>query len=810
MYPRASYPTGGIFVHEQVLALQRRGVQVAVLSGEPFWIKSYRPSTVSHALQTWHRSTHRWTRWNEVSVMYFPYCVGGIFRNALCSTSYLAGAMRAIEIVRQKFPFNLVHAHTSFLDGYAGATISSRFKCPLVLTEHMGPFSTQTRNLAYRHHTRTAVTSANRVLAVSHALRRDMINELGNCAERVEVLGNGFDPSVFWPAKRLSDQLRPRHALWVGDSHPIKGADRLIEAFAQVVSEDTNFNLMLMCNRSSADVLMELARARGVDHRIYTLPSGNREAVAAAMEAAEFVVVSSKTETFSLVALEALASGRPVLTTACGGPEDFVIDGKSGLVVPNSTDGLIAGLRKMIQTHGSFEMTEFAAEVHRTRTWNDVAESLEEVYSNELLDSRMPTAAASCSNARRILMITTDHLMIDRRILQEARSLKRAGYEVEILAGFECANTEQYTLEGIKVSRFVFDWNDARAQRVLRYFQFRQNRFWPKIWKTTCRLVSAATGLTSFEVFVLNKIRERKFDVLHVHDFPLLNVGVAAKKELNCQLVYDAHELYHAQASLRPAIQRQYRRRERRLIHKADESITVNPYIAGIMARDYRCRPPRVILNAAPRVPDIAAAGKFRSRNSLCSEARIVLYQGWMSPERGIDNLVRAAAQFIDGVHLVLIGYGECEEQLKRISADQGTNNGKVLFLGRIEPDELTAITREADLGVIPYHPVDLNHLYCSPNKLFEFASACVPFLANDLPFLRDIADEHGFGVIADLSQPASIASAVNQVMTDLSRLAALKSAAASARDKLNWELEELKLLDLYAGLHKPDARAPP
>jgi hypothetical protein len=43
MYPRDYYPTGGNFVHEQVKALQRRGFEVAVLSGEPFWISTYVP-----------------------------------------------------------------------------------------------------------------------------------------------------------------------------------------------------------------------------------------------------------------------------------------------------------------------------------------------------------------------------------------------------------------------------------------------------------------------------------------------------------------------------------------------------------------------------------------------------------------------------------------------------------------------------------------------------------------------------------------------------------------------------------------------
>ncbi|MGN8549054.1 glycosyltransferase [Bradyrhizobium sp. 13971] len=244
-------------------------------------------------------------------------------------------------------------------------------------------------------------------------------------------------------------------------------------------------------------------------------------------------------------------------------------------------------------------------------------------------------------------MITTDHLMIDRRILQEAESLRDAGHEVEILAGFECQKPEEYYWRGIRISRFVFDWFDPRAQKLLGLVKYRDNRFWPRLWRTTCKALALLTGITSFEHFVLRQILERQFDVLHVHDYPLLHVGVEVKKRRGCTLVYDAHELYHGQAQLPAATRRRYRRREKRLIREVDAAFTVNPYIAGIMARDYGCPQPHVLLNAAPLVSSTGTTATLRAKLGLSSQARIVLYQGWMSPERGIEALVRAASLFL-------------------------------------------------------------------------------------------------------------------------------------------------------------------
>jgi glycosyltransferase involved in cell wall biosynthesis len=404
----------------------------------------------------------------------------------------------------------------------------------------------------------------------------------------------------------------------------------------------------------------------------------------------------------------------------------------------------------------------------------------------------------------KVLMISTDHLMIDRRILQEAESLRDAGHEVEILAGFECPEPEDYVWNGIRISRFVFDWNDTRAQALLRPIKRRGGRLWAHLWKATTRALGLLTGLSSFEHFVLRQILERQFDVLHVHDLPLLPVGVAVKRRRGCKLVYDAHELYHAQSQLPARLRRRYWRRERRFIGEADVAITVNRYLADMMARDYRCRPPEVILNAARPVVKLAGSSGLRETLGLSQNTRIVLYQGWMSPERGIDVLVRAAGYFPPHVRLVLVGYGAFEQELKAISHEQGSDDGRVIFFGRVEPEQLMALTYTADLGVIPYWAVDLNNQFCSPNKLFEFVAAELPFIANDLPFLKDIIDAYGCGAVADLRDPSAAAAAILEVVDDPERLAAMRSGARQAADQLNWNIEGGKLLAIYDRLFSP------
>ncbi|HEV7689368.1 MAG TPA: glycosyltransferase family 4 protein [Hyphomonadaceae bacterium] len=398
----------------------------------------------------------------------------------------------------------------------------------------------------------------------------------------------------------------------------------------------------------------------------------------------------------------------------------------------------------------------------------------------------------------RILMLTSDHLMIDRRILQSAKTLIDAGASVRLLAGFECPKEEAYDIGEIHVERNVFDWHDTRVRRIMDKLPIKlTGNLRTLAWVKLRDAISKITKVNTFEHFIMRKAFEQPFDVVHVHDYPMLSSGLHVARRANAPIVYDAHELYHAQAVLPEETQKIYRATERKLIREVDVAITVNPFIAAEMAKDYHIPQPNVLVNAMPYKP---VEGKgIRDKFGWDKSIRIVMYQGWMSAERGIDKLVRAAAHFPPNVRLVLVGYGAVEDELKKISEEQGTaRDGRVVFFGRVEPEDLAPLTAEADLGVIPYEAVDLNHYYCSPNKLFEFVMAGVPFVANDLPYLRLMCETHGIGQVVDLKSEEALARAVREILGDEKRYAEMREAAVRARKVLNWEVEGAKLVDLY------------
>ena len=405
----------------------------------------------------------------------------------------------------------------------------------------------------------------------------------------------------------------------------------------------------------------------------------------------------------------------------------------------------------------------------------------------------------------KILMIAPDAQMIDRRILQEAKTLTEKGHHVRLLSGFECGQEMEYEEDGIPIHRYNYDWDDERLKKIRAKLPDNDTI---KMFVNRAFMIPAnrrVFGLTPFEMYMASKLMEFEADIIHVHDLPCLSAGVYAAKKRGIPLVFDAHELYYAQDTLTKKQQGFYRQYEKKYIRNAAKVITVNPFIAGLMAERDGIPEPAVILNATEEIQDVEALRRespLREKARIPSDAKVFLYQGWISPERNIDSIVRSAKYLREDIYLVLIGYGAYLDALKDICMEEQIED-RVRFLGEIPNAELYNYTAGADLGVIPYEPIDENHLYCSPNKLFEFVVSGLPFICNDLPFLKHIKDTYNVLETCEMKNPKAIAETVNRIVCDPDALAQMRARCIIAAKELNWRVEGEKLTNIYEDLQE-------
>ena len=200
-------------------------------------------------------------------------------------------------------------------------------------------------SLPYRPIVNEGLDSAYMAIAPSH-LEYDNVTNLGMSTDRVTVMPNGYNDKVFTPGDKIEDMPEYRRSLiaesingvdlraldpnskwilFVGRAAHVKGLDLLLEAFAQVLIKEPNANLIIVGGGNFERIITEdggtqnlysIAEQLGVRDRIFFTDAMGQKDTARFLEAADVPVYPSRSESFGLTAVEAMAKGKvPVLTS---------------------------------------------------------------------------------------------------------------------------------------------------------------------------------------------------------------------------------------------------------------------------------------------------------------------------------------------------------------------------------------------------------------------------------------------------------------------------------------------------------------
>jgi len=223
---------------------------------------------------------------------------------------------------------------------------------------------------------------------------------------RVAVIPCGVDPEVFKPVRQADarealgrDQCE-RLVLFVGRIEQIKGIDVLLRALGLLFQRhpDLRSDVCLLVVGGALDPgddapetekileLRRLVHEHRMEAHVAFVGSRDQEQLALYYAAADVCAVPSLTESFGLVALEAMACGTPVVGTRVGGLQTLIEDGESGLLVPAGDDTALAEAIHAVLTDHRLRthLSHGARERAERFTWNRVGQRMTELYDKVL------------------------------------------------------------------------------------------------------------------------------------------------------------------------------------------------------------------------------------------------------------------------------------------------------------------------------------------------------------------------------------------------------------------------------------------
>jgi len=425
-----------------------------------------------------------------------------------------------------------------------------------------------------------------------------------------------------------------------------------------------------------------------------------------------------------------------------------------------------------------------------------------------------------------VCMIVHNSLTYDTRVLREAASITRNGLSVvilaitpnehhlpvvEVLKGFtirrislpvsyrQLASSVHNCIEILAKQQFASQNSKQNNQGVWRRLKLAPQRLISEILSSVYRLVLSDESVVAMFIVVLQGMYcmwSVKARIYHAHDFSgLLHVAIAGI--WNRPIIYDSHELFFDQwyPNDPPRIYRNLRSWEKFLARRASAILTVGETIADRLVETLKVKPPTIIFNAV----DL----RFLEPSEVTyntSGRRTIVHSGALNFGRHLPELLTSLLYLPEDVVIVLMGDGVLKESLE-MQAKELCVTDRVIFVPPVLPNSIASTLAQADIGAVLITNQNIHYDCSMPNKLFECVAAGLPLIVSHCREISDLIRKYELGIVCNPMHPEEIAAGVLELL-EPSNLLRYKHNACAARDSfLNWENEEIKLMDVYQNI---------
>jgi glycosyltransferase involved in cell wall biosynthesis len=373
-----SIPVGGVAAHvtELAAALERKGNDVHVFT----------------------RMNRGQSHYELIHGVHYHRCPFQLHSNFIEEVNSMCRSFVHYVFATEHFlgaPFDIVHAH-DWLAANAMIWIKQGRRRKCIFTIHSTEYGRCGNNFyggqcaRIRFQERAATYWADRVISVSHALKKEIMWMYEVPEWKVRIIYNGVDPRHFegWlnpggvKARYGIGPMDPT-VLFVGRMVYQKGPDLLMEAIPSLLRYYPQAKFIFAGDGNMRPALEQRAWQIGVSHATRFLGFRNGHELPELYKTCDVVCVPSRNEPFGIVVLEGWSAGKPVVVTKNGGPDEFVWHEVNGLKIYPHPGSVGWGLGTLFT---NFEWARWMGHngrvaVESSFTWDHVADRVLDVYN---------------------------------------------------------------------------------------------------------------------------------------------------------------------------------------------------------------------------------------------------------------------------------------------------------------------------------------------------------------------------------------------------------------------------------------------
>ncbi len=385
----------------------------------------------------------------------------------------------------------------------------------------------------------------------------------------------------------------------------------------------------------------------------------------------------------------------------------------------------------------------------------------------------------------KILMTLESTFPPDKRVENEIDSLLKSGNEVCII----CFGTKSAPKTSYYKTAKIYRINPANIIR-----------------KSSVAALKLPIYFSYWKIKLKQLFKKYNFDVVHVHDLPLIKPVLQLRDIYNFKVILDLHENWPGLLSVSPHTKtvfgkllcdiNQWEKYEKKFVPLSDKIIVV---VNEAKNRLTNLSVQKSKIHIVSNTLNIQEVKDYSKKENSNKEKTIFIYEGGITYHRGIQYVLKALSNIEyseSNIEFRIIGDGSYLNNLKTISFELNLDN-IVKFYGWQPLGKVFELLSEADIAIIPH--IKSSHTDTTvPHKLFHYMYAGLPILASNCNPIERIIKETSAGYIYKYNDVDELTKQIKFILSNIKDLA-LIDAKEWVTKKYNWVNEEEALLKLYS-----------